>query len=213
MRAIPFLALVACAPTQMQVEDIGRSYPRCATEVDIDTENAAAAKEATAVRHAHGMAFDAIIVPGYTPAQNAKDGLHGYAKERLLRAVIDWRRGLAPFLVLTGAGGEAVGMKRYLVAGGIPEKRIFIDPCARHSHTNLRNSGRVLLSNGLVRALIVTSYDQAFYFSTGWLTGFTARCIKQLGHTVGSLRRYDAQRVTFIPSRQDFEAGSDDVDP
>ena len=159
------------------------------------------------------MAFDAIVVPGYTAKTGAGASLHPYAKERLLRAVIDWRRKLAPFFILSGAGGEALGMKRDLVGGGIPEARIFIDPCGQHSHTNLRNSARILLSNGMLRALVVTSYDQAFYFSTGWLTGFTARSLKQLGYTVGVLRRYDAQRVIFLPSRRNFDVGRDTDDP
>ena len=212
MRPLFALALVACAPVVSESEDIGRKYPLCVTEQELALENAPALREVNSVRNAHGMAFDAIIVPGYTP--KAWDGgVHPYAKERLLRAVIDWRKRLAPFFLLTGASGEALSMKRYLIAGGIPENRILVEPCGRHSHTNVRNSGRLMLSLGLTRGLIVTSYDQAFYFSTGWLSGFLMRSWKQLGHTVGTLRRYDAQRVTFVPSRRNFETGKDTDDP
>jgi uncharacterized SAM-binding protein YcdF (DUF218 family) len=193
-----------------------------AQHLDVARENAAARLEVPHVRGRHGMAFDAIVVPGFTPRVAPPlqgEGPHPFAKERLLRAVLDWRRRLAPFFILTGGkadgaeANEALTMKRYLVAGGIPESRILIEPCALHSHTNLRNTGRLMMSMGFKRALIVTSYDQAFYFTTGWLTGFDRRALKYLGHPVGRLTRYDAQRVTFTPSRRNFERGTDGNDP
>ncbi len=222
------LLLSACATVgdKPLAIDLGRPYARCSTTlrsagIDVVAENMKAAALAETLRARHGMAFDAIIVPGYSAPSartNAEGALHPFAKERLLRAVLDFRKRLAPFFILTGGSvghgaNEALAMKRYLTSGGIPEERIFIEPCARHSHTNLRNSGRLLLSHGLGRGLIVTSYDQAFYFSTGWLTGFWNRSRKQLGYQVGDLQRYDAQRVSFVPSRTNFTVGSDPEDP
>jgi uncharacterized SAM-binding protein YcdF (DUF218 family) len=102
------------------------------------------------------MPFDAIIVPGYTPLDLEAPAaeLHPIAKERLRHAAADFEGNLAPFVVLSGGNvhpdgtpyNEAIEMKRFLVASGFPERRVFVEPCARHSHTNLRNVARLLLS-------------------------------------------------------------------
>lgn len=42
-------------------------------------------------------------------------------------------------------------MKRFLLSCRVPEAAILLEPCARHSHITLRNTGRRLLSTGLRR--------------------------------------------------------------
>lgn len=64
---------------------------------------------------------------------------------------------LAPFIVLSGGKVhpyktsyiEAIAMKKYLMeVMGVPETAILIDPHARHTTTNLRNTARILLDYG-----------------------------------------------------------------
>ncbi|MEJ7731737.1 MAG: YdcF family protein [Polyangiaceae bacterium] len=143
------------------------------------------------------------------------------AQDRLLWAAADLRAGLAPLIVVSGGNvhpqgtphNEALEMKRFLVEAGIPAAQVAIEPCARHSHTNLRNAGRYLLTRGLRRALVVTSRDQAMYFGRPRSSTFDVRCLADLGYLVGDLQSLDDRRVGFVPSGRALEVGRDPQDP
>src|SRR5262249_6756461 len=103
-----------------------------------------------------------LIVPGYTPRFGWRTGLHPRAVGRLARALADPRRGLAPAVIVTGGAvhspdNEALLMKEWLVARGVDPARVVVEPCARHTTTNLRNAGRIVLAHGAREALVVTS--------------------------------------------------------
>ena len=206
----------------------GRDYVYCRAElakhrVDVDAENARAFAEAARVAGHHDMPFDAIIVPGYTPLDQAVPLAkpHAVAKLRLMRAAEDYERGVAPFVVVSGGNAhptgtpfnEALTMKQFLVDGGFPEQRVFIEPCALHSHTNLRNTARLLLSARLPRGLVVTSYDQAYYFAHATATGLRLRQRSQFGTGVGALYGWDDYHVVFVPRTSNFRMGKDKADP
>jgi DUF218 domain len=206
----------------------GREYLYCAAEasrlgIDVEHENAAAFAEATTLAFKHEMPFDALLVPGYTPLdlKEPQPGVHPIGKERLLRAVRDYERDVAPFIVLSGGNvhpentpyNEAIEMKRFLTDGGFPASRIFVEPCARHSHTNLRNSARLMLSAGLLRGLIVTSYDQAYYMANGRMSTFKSRQRNDFGFITGRLSTWDPQHVAFVPAAASFTRGQDPLDP
>jgi hypothetical protein len=167
--------------------------------------------------------YDALVVPGYTPLDQTTPlrTIHPVAVERLRMAKDDLDAGRAPVVVVSGGNvhpqgtpvNEALQMKEWLLAEGVPEERIVIEPCARHSHTNLRNAGRFLLANGLSSALVVTSHDQAVYFGRPRSSSFDGRCLADLGYLVGEIFEVDPNRVSFSPNGRVMERGTDPLDP
>ena len=191
--------------------------------VDAAAENAAALSNLASHTGGASATYDAIVVPGFTPldATAPQRQIHPTAAARLELAQGDLARGLAPVILVSGGNvhppdtpvNEAVQMKQWLVAHGTPANRVVVEPCARHSHTNLRNAGRFLLTNGLRRALIVTSRDQAMYFGQPRSSSFDGRCLSDLGYVVGELHAVDDHRVSFVPSGRTLDRGRDPLDP
>lgn len=159
--------------------------------------------------------YDLLIVPGYTPvdaaAPIALDDLPP-ARQRLTLALQQFESGVAPFFFLTGGSvhppgtplNEALMMRTFLLAQGVPENRILVDPHARHSTTNIRNAGRLILAEKRTSALIVTGFErsifaQDFYFSHDTLSTFDARCKKTLGHSVGTLSGVADHLIAYTP--------------
>ena len=217
------------AVTPAPPEALGAPYPRCDDAellvhgVDVARENAAALVTAKATAGHAASPFDLLVVPGFTPLDLAVPAseLHAEARARLLRALDDLHAGAAPLVMVSGGNvhpdgtpfNEALEMKRFLLAHGVPEARILIEPCARHSHTNVRNVARFMLSTGLRRALIVTSFDQAYYFANPRASSFDARCLADLGYLVGAFEGVDTYRVAFEPSGRTLAIGPDPRDP
>jgi hypothetical protein len=201
---------------------IGARYVSC-DDADAERENQRAQRAwADLGEVAPRYAYHALLVPGYTPLDQLEPlALHEIARARLDRAIADYHAGVAPFVIVSGGNvhppatpfNEAREMKRYLISRNLPEERILIEPCARHSHTNLRNAARLMMSLGMQRALIVTSWDQAQYFGRPRTSSFDARCLADLGYLVGRLEQIDPERVAFEPSGQAFARGPDPLDP
>jgi hypothetical protein len=96
--------------------------------------------------------YSVILVPGKGPE---KEGINIDPQSiiRCRMAAEYFRKGAAPFIVVSGGHVhpnktpfcEAVEMKRYLVEDlSIPEDMIFIEPYARHTTTNMRNTARMI---------------------------------------------------------------------
>lgn len=158
-------------------------------------------------------------MPGYTPRVGWRGGLHPKAAARLARAQADYEAGLGGAFIVTGGAvhspdNEAVLMREWLVDHGVPAERVVLEPCARHSTTNLRNAGRILLALGHAEALIVTSdaapprrvVEQAFYLGYPRLSGFALRCRLELGHEVGDLEWLEPWHIRFRPSSEVFRS-------
>ncbi|CAN5135952.1 hypothetical protein BH09MYX1_BH09MYX1_13800 [soil metagenome] len=206
--------------------DLG-AWSTCTTSVAVERENAAALAALDARRHAKDASwpylYDVILVPGFTPldAVTASGVIHPTAAARLDDAAAHLRGGGAPFILVSGANVhpdgtpyvEAMLMKRYLLDHGVAEASIFVEPCARHSHTNIRNAGRFMLRHGLTSALIVTSFDQSMYFANHNASSFDARCLADLGYRVGELRALPEHTVELHPSIDVFRKGNDPLDP
>jgi hypothetical protein len=146
-----------------------------------------------------------LIVPGYTPRFGWRRGLHPRAIGRLRRALAGLRAGLAPAVIVSGGAvhsddNEALLMQSWLLAQGVPQDKIVVEPSARHTTTNLRNAGRILLAHGAREALVVTSDEQAYYVGFPWLSSFHLRCLAELGYLVGDLKWLGPQHVRFRPS-------------
>jgi len=160
--------------------------------------------------------YDFLIVPGFTPV-HARGQLSiaelPPAQQRLDLAVADFEKRRAPYILVSGGSvhpsgtpyNEALMMRDYLMSRGVPLDRILVDPFARHSTTNLRNAGRMMLAARRTRALIVTGFDgghfdQAFYFSHPVLSTFRSRCKSELGYEVGALTGVDDHHIAFRPA-------------
>src|SRR6185503_8834544 len=96
-----------------------------------------------------------------------------------------------------------------LLRMGMKEERVIVEARARHSTTNLRNAGRVMLEHGIRAALITTLggglfgsdlFGQDFYFANPILSTFYARCERELGYRVGELNDAGDAHVEFVPS-------------
>ena len=224
------LVLVACANAVRPADHdafVDRKAVLCEDRlrtfgIDADAENARAV-ELARQSAPNPRGFHALIVPGYTPpdAKSASADLDPIAKERLFRAVLALKAQRAPFVIVSGGNvypadtpyNEALQMKRYLRALGVPEERILIEPCSRYSYTNLRNAGRMMLALGMWRGLVITSYDQAFYLSRPLATTFRVRTTAKLGYWLGNLQIVLGQDVLFVPSTAVFARGRDPLDP
>jgi len=84
-------------------------------------------------------------------------------KERLNLALKLYKEGRFPALIVSGgmdANGayitEAEGMKRYLVASGVPDQDVILEDKATSTYENLLFSKRIMLDRGWDSALIIT---------------------------------------------------------
>lgn len=158
-----------------------------------------------------GSAPTLLIVPGYTPMFGWKAGLHPRAARRLARAAEALAAGLATTVIVSGGAvhspdNEALLMRQWLLEHGVDGGQILVEPCARHTTTNLRNAGRIVLAAGASEALVVTSGDQLYYLAHPWRSSFHLRCLVQLGYRVGELGWGAGGHVRFRPSAAVFRA-------
>lgn len=158
-----------------------------------------------------GTRWPFLIVPGFCPRLGWSSGLHPRAVTRLEQAAVDLEAGLSSTIIVSGgavhsADNEALLMRDWLVGRGVDPASILVEPCARHSTTNLRNAGRLVLAAGASEALIVTSDPQTFYFAFPWRSWFHARCLLELGYRVGELTWLGPMHIVFRPSAQLFRA-------
>jgi len=134
--------------------------------------------------------YPAMLIPGRSPTLK-DDPLSPEAKMKLRLAARRFRAGRAPIIVVSGGYvspmqtrfNEALEMKRELMrAYAIPERAILIDPYARHTTTNLRNTERLLFEAGapLDRPILVTTTDYQSRYIEGQV--FHDRCLRELGY-------------------------------
>ncbi len=121
--------------------------------------------------------------------------------QRADRAAETYRSGLAPVVIVSGGAvhGEVVEafMLTFLATceGGVPANRVLVDPCADHTHTNVRNTGALVRHLGARTAYVVTDdFIQADYlqeFSGFELLGGSIddRALRDFGHLLGSWRQ------------------------
>jgi DUF218 domain-containing protein len=198
------------------------SYCEPPTTVSLSRENADVLKS-EALHARSGAPYDLLIVPGYTPEDTEKPLTHvsRVSAARLDEAVALYREGKSHIVLVSGGNvrpvntpyTEAVTMKAHLLERGLPDSAIVVEPCARHSTTNLRNAGRFMLKYHLRTALVVTSPDQAFYFGNGGVSSFDLRSQTDLGYLVGDLKNKSTTTVEFAPSDDVLRRGSDPLDP
>ena len=104
---------------------------------------------------------DCIIVLG---ARVRPDGtLSDSLRYRCEAALAAWREGLAPALIVCGAQGgdepmpEAIAMRDWLMAQGVPEEAILVEGASFNTEQNLDNARALMDERGWKSAIVVTS--------------------------------------------------------
>jgi hypothetical protein len=133
--------------------------------------------------------YSVILIPGAGP-DDPKMALSAEGMLRCRLAAILYKQGLAPFIVSSGGKVhpyktpfcEATEQKKYLVEKlGIPASAIMIDPHARHTTTNMRNTARMIFRYRMPfdkAAITCTTRGQSFM-----IAGMIPRCMKELHET------------------------------
>lgn len=167
--------------------------------------------------------YSVILVLGDGP--DRPDQLVGtYGKIRLTRAARLYREGKAPFLVVSGGNvhpaltpfNEAVEMKRELMQRhGIPEDAIIIEPYARHTTTNFRNTARLMIRYGipLNKPAIATTSEGHRQYAGG--ERFDQKAMEEIGFVPRQvLRQLTPYEVEFrADPRSTHRDNIDPLDP
>jgi hypothetical protein len=151
--------------------------------------------------------YTVILVPGAGPDDPAMPlSAEGMIRCRL--AAIEYKKGLAPFIVVSGGKvhpyktkyNEATEMQKYLVNKlDIPASAVIQDPHARHTTTNMRNTVRIMFRYGMPwnkPGITCTTRGQSNMIEKTLI----ARCQKELNtipYAVG--KRLSETLVEFIP--------------
>lgn len=166
--------------------------------------------------------YNAILVPGLGPEQPGVKLDPGSAR-RCDSAAVRFRAGLAPFIVVSGGHVhpnktpycEAIEMKNYLVdVLHIPDSAVVVEPYARHTTTNLRNTNRIFFEFNIQEdkpILIVTDAAQ-----TNYINGpMKDKIVKELGYLpFTSIKRISATETAYFPSENSQQINSmDPLDP
>lgn len=120
---------------------------------------------------------------------------------RAARAAEAYHAGVAPFVMGSGGAVHAGLVEAFMLGhlmvceGGVPADRVLYDPCADHTHTNMRNVGAVIAGMGARTGYVVTdSFLQGDYLQDQagfeWIGGSVdERALRDWGHLIGAWRR------------------------
>jgi hypothetical protein len=164
--------------------------------------------------------YAAVIVPGHGLREQAKTSIADFLPGEPCRALADGdlgrlgampvrsaraadalRGGVAPLAIVSGGAVhsrmiEAFALMHLLQCReGIAPERILVEPCAEHTHTNLRNGARWIHEMGGRAAYLVTDDGiQSKYFQdwSGFeliLGSVDQRSLRDWGYVVGSWRQ------------------------
>jgi hypothetical protein len=184
-------------------------------------ENAAAYKSVKKIKW-EKYPYSVILIPGLGPEQPGVK-LDPNGAKRCDSAAVQYRAGKAPFLVVSGGHVhpnktpycEAVEMKKYMVEVlHIPAAAIIIEPHARHTTTNLRNTNRLIYRFKIPATkpvLIVTDAAQNNYINGN----MRDKVVKELGYTpFSTIKKLSATESEYIPSDNSRQPNSmDPLDP
>jgi hypothetical protein len=133
--------------------------------------------------------YSVIMVPGVGP-EDRETELSAGGIIRCRIAAIQFKKGLAPFIVVSGGRvhpyktkySEAWEMKKFMVnVLDIPESAIIMEPHARHTTTNFRNCVRLIFRYGMPmdKPAIVSTTKSTL---ASIIKTLLARCKRELGY-------------------------------
>ena len=127
--------------------------------------------------------------------------LFGVNAERAGRAALALGGGVASVITFSGGAIHSAQTEAFLLDYiatcrlSVPQDRVLLDPCADHTHTNLRNTGRLVVALGARTAYVVTDDG----LQSGYLQEWTAfdliggsidqRSLRDWGYVSGSWRQ------------------------
>ena len=166
--------------------------------------------------------YSLILVPGGGPENDKSISIMG--QYRCMLGAEQFKKGMAPFIVVSGGFVhpfqtpycEAFEMKQYLIDKlGIPESAIIMEPHARHTTTNVRNTNRILYRNfipGDKQILCTTTPDQIGYMVSAQ---FKEICIGVMNYVpCRDIKQVDEFNLTFYPVDESLQMeASDPLDP
>ena len=154
-------------------------------------------------RPSHGATPLAHWLPGDAcPADGDVDlTLFGVNAGRAGRAALALGGGVAPVVSFSGGAIHSAVTEAFLLDYiatcrlAVPQDRVLLDPCADHTHTNVRNTGRLVVALGARTAYLVTDDG----LQSGYLQEWTAfdliggsidqRSLRDWGYVAGSWRQ------------------------
>jgi hypothetical protein len=152
--------------------------------------------------------YTLILVPGAGP-EDPKTPLSAEGMLRCRLAAIQYNKGIAPFIVVSGGKvhpyktvySEAFEMKKFLIEKlNIPENVIIMEPHARHTTTNLRNCARLIFRYGMPfnkPCITTTTQGQSMMITTT----LAARCQKELNEVPFQTgKRLSETEAEFFPA-------------
>lgn len=153
--------------------------------------------------------YTLILVLGAGP-ERPGEPISAQSRLRAQYAAMLYKEGKAPFIVLSGGRvhpyltpySEAFEMKKYLMeTWGLPESALIAEPHARHTTTNIRNTVRIMLEQGIPtdKPGIITSGTSHIDYACGdWFRGVCTREMGLIPCTYGE--RLSPREVEFIPN-------------
>lgn len=166
--------------------------------------------------------YPLILIPG-AGTDNYLDSISPGGVLRCRLALKAFQDRLAPFILVSGGNvhpykvryNEAMEMKRYLLGLGVPESAILVDPHARHTTTNMRNTARIMFRYGFPMdrpSITVTTPAQSKYIYSDTMQ---KRCLRELGYApYRNGKRLSATTAEFYPLITALQIDSDEpLDP
>jgi uncharacterized SAM-binding protein YcdF (DUF218 family) len=92
---------------------------------------------------------DALVVLGAAAGSDA-------LRRRIEHAVVLYRSGAAPYLILCGGAGEAEAMRAVALAGGVPDEAMLLDARSTSTFENAREAARLMQAHALSTAVLVS---------------------------------------------------------
>lgn len=166
--------------------------------------------------------YSSILVLGSGPGDSAK--LSKIGAKRADQAAQLFLEHKAPLLIFSGGHVhpmqtpfcEAIEMKKYVMEKyRIPEQSILVEPYARHTTTNFRDSARLVFRYGIPadqKALVTSSEDHITIITK---PGFRIRCATELGYfPMEFIKQVSPVAAEFCPSVASlFFDANDPLDP
>jgi DUF218 domain len=167
--------------------------------------------------------YSVIVVPGAGPEDPAV-ALSETGRKRTALAAEAYHAGKAPFILVSGGYvhpsqthfAEAIEMEKALLRDyQVPEKAILVDPHARHTTTNMRNSAREIYRYNIPMdkpALVISDPSQITYIQAQL---FANRCQDELGYVPYQIiKRPSDTSLVFLPKIESLQQNPlDPLDP
>jgi hypothetical protein len=117
------------------------------------------------------------------------------------RAAEAYFAGVAPIVTVSGGAVHSTLIEAFMLEWilacrlGVPATAILVDPCADHTHTNIRNTGALVRALGGRSAYLVTDDGLQSGYLEEWTSfdliggSLDQRSLRDFGHLLGSWRR------------------------